>query len=533
MRSRLDRPAAVCTAAVSLVTAVAAIAPSTARADDSLQAQVPSVAAVADAVTAATTAAIPATPVEVTPISDPLPGLEPAPASESAATTGSATEQTPEPTDAEPSPTQSAESAPEAAAESPEPASQNGSPVDITPTTPDIAADTPATSPHPSPPAQAPAPARAPAPAPASMAANVNVSVRIGSAGDNGPVTQVNVGSGTTAPLSTATPSPPAEPRAAETSTSASGATTSEPAAAVDSDTWYWSWDCLGSAPLSPISPSGSTSGSFPSSWTWIWNCGDNHEQYQSETPSGYQQINTNITIRISSPGNDGSVTQVNVGAGLSIPLLSPVHGGPFAPSPVLVPSAAQTMLNAPPAPAEPVVAPVLTGDTSDTSTAPVPLTAAPAPQTGTAVPAFAPQTTAVAGGVPFGGVWVYGTVPPGAPTEPLGSSGPATKWVAPRPWPGVAPAHTASAEPRGSGPPAEATPRLQPPPLPDRAPVISASGVSAAAAGGGGGSSGSGLPVLLMLPFVAALLDLARRVALEHATWPSGHRRRVPDTPG
>jgi hypothetical protein len=62
---------------------------------------------------------------------------------------------------------------------------------------------------------------------------------------------------------------------------------------------------------------------------------------------------------------------------------------------------------------------------------------------------------------------------------------------------------------------------------------MISASGVSAAAAGGGGGSSGSGLPVLLILPFVAALLDLARRVALEHATWPSGHRRRVPDRPG
>ena len=33
--------------------------------------------------------------------------------------------------------------------------------------------------------------------------------------------------------------------------------------------------------------------------------------------------------------------------------------------------------------------------------------------------------------------------------------------------------------------------------------------------------------------PFVAVLLDLARRVALERATWPSGHRRRVPDTPG
>jgi hypothetical protein len=53
------------------------------------------------------------------------------------------------------------------------------------------------------------------------------------------------------------------------------------------------------------------------------------------------------------------------------------------------------------------------------------------------------------------------------------------------------------------------------------------------AAAVGGGGSSGGGLPFLLALPFVAALLDLARRVALDRATWPSGHRRRDPDPPG
>ena len=57
-------------------------------------------------------------------------------------------------------------------------------------------------------------------------------------------------------------------------------------------------------------------------------------------------------------------------------------------------------------------------------------------------------------------------------------------------------------------------------------------SGASAAAASSGG-SSGSGLPFLLALPFVAAMLDLARRVAFERATWPSGHRRRVPDKPG
>jgi hypothetical protein len=58
-------------------------------------------------------------------------------------------------------------------------------------------------------------------------------------------------------------------------------------------------------------------------------------------------------------------------------------------------------------------------------------------------------------------------------------------------------------------------------------------SSVSAAAVGGGGGSSGGGIPFLIALPFVAALLDLARRVALDRATWPTGHRRRAPDRPG
>jgi hypothetical protein len=57
-------------------------------------------------------------------------------------------------------------------------------------------------------------------------------------------------------------------------------------------------------------------------------------------------------------------------------------------------------------------------------------------------------------------------------------------------------------------------------------------SSVSAAAVSGGG-SPGGGVPFLLALPFVAALLDLARRVALDRATWPSGQWRRDPDPPG
>ena len=46
-------------------------------------------------------------------------------------------------------------------------------------------------------------------------------------------------------------------------------------------------------------------------------------------------------------------------------------------------------------------------------------------------------------------------------------------------------------------------------------------------------GDPGGGLPIYLALPFLAAMLDLARRVALQRATWPSGHPWRIPDTPG
>jgi hypothetical protein len=65
--------------------------------------------------------------------------------------------------------------------------------------------------------------------------------------------------------------------------------------------------------------------------------------------------------------------------------------------------------------------------------------------------------------------------------------------------------------------------------PEPARAPA----GASAAAAGGSGSSGGGGLPFFLALPFVAAMLDLARRVALDRVATPSEHRSRMPDDPG
>jgi hypothetical protein len=34
-------------------------------------------------------------------------------------------------------------------------------------------------------------------------------------------------------------------------------------------------------------------------------------------------------------------------------------------------------------------------------------------------------------------------------------------------------------------------------------------------------------------VPFLAAMLDLARRVTLDRVSLPSGHRSRVPEDPG
>ena len=100
MRPRLDRPAVVCTAAVSLVTAVAGLAPSPARADDVLQTQVPAVGTVAASVTDATAGALATVPTDATEAVEALPGVEPSPPADETTTT----EPSAQPTGAAPSP---------------------------------------------------------------------------------------------------------------------------------------------------------------------------------------------------------------------------------------------------------------------------------------------------------------------------------------------------------------------------------------------------------------------------------------------
>jgi hypothetical protein len=355
--------------------------------------------------------------------------------------------------------------------------------------------------------------------------ANVNVSVRIGSPGDNGSVTQLNVVSHP----------PTAQPRDDTTHASPQDAGEQSASTAGTADTWYWRWDCLGVDSPGAISPIGSPKGSIPTSWTWVWNCGDNSSQYHGESDTGYRQTNANVAIRIESPGSDGPVTQVNVGAGAHFSRPTPPL--PSLPVPATpVPSVGLgTVLDRPMI----LPVPVVIGDIA----LPPPVSAPGAPlpsETFTQAPLLSrpadleqPRTAAR---LPFGAdVRVSRPLAASAADRPVEVSP-----VAPgRGLPGVA-----SGNPRletsgraASRPSPDAAlkkrpaPRWHPSP-PHRSAPAPLSTASAAAAAGGG-SSGSGLPFLLALPFVAALLDLARRVALEHTTWPSGHRRRVPDRPG
>jgi hypothetical protein len=178
-------------------------------------------------------------------------------------------------------------------------------------------------------------------------------------------------------------------------------------------------------------------------------------------------------------------------------------------------------------------------GDTTDITAVLVPVANDPSLSTASATPVAAPVVTApaVTVGKPTTGAGAAARQVGAAralrlPVAPTVRFLPAPTSAVDAVWHTRPPASSEGRQAPARRP--EASPRRSAPPAPARPSVISVSGVSAAAASGGsGGSSGSGLPLLLTLPFVAALLDLARRVALEHATWPPGHRRRVPDRPG
>lgn len=380
--------------------------------------------------------------------------------------------------------------------------------------------------------------------------ANVNVSIRIESAGDDGPVTQTN------AVTATVTAAPPAGNTAAPSSAPASSiasaaqarpavapaaapAVASPPAADDDRGTWSWRWDCLSSPDLSAISPTGSDATSIPRNWNWVWNCGGNGDQYQGATSTQYQPSNVNVFIRISSPGNNGPVSQANVVAAtattvfpvtvaagpLQFPMSSPPISGtpvtailPPIAAPVIVDPVPQEILRDAGADVGSVVDLVL--DAVD-DTVDVPRLLSPS-LTGAMSALAASQQEPASSSRP---ATPAGLLPPVARVElaapVLGETlGAESLRGGPRVAPAARHAATEKPAPRWKAP--------RPQPIPDVAPT----GASVAPATGGG-SSGGGIPIFLALPFLAAMLDLARRVTLDRVALPSGFRSRMPENPG
>ena len=432
----------------------------------------------------------------------------------------------------------------------PDPASAETSPADTTVDSGDTVGDSAAPAEariEDEPPAETPV-AEAPAPQPPASQAgqlNVNLTVRASSPGSNGDVTQLNVA---------ATPAPghaTADTTRSEQAALPIAARPVAPPRADDAEAaWYWQWDCVSAPDIEAIPSTISGTGSIPSSWTWIWNCGGNSSQYQPETTTQYQQINANISIRIDSPGDDGAVTQANVavsvpaGGGIAIPSIGVTLPPILVNTSLAVTIPAITSSNPTSAVAGkldailalPAVTVALEGDADPEATIEEAVLAfdaslersvdsvvvtAPAASVGNAIrpvgfplpwaPPIHDAPSGIVGraGWPVGassaawsgGPHIVGTAGRTTARQKLSESTPAPTW---KPARDVRP--TGGAAP-GSG--------------------------ATATAPGPGSSSGIGLPIFLALLLFAAVLDLARRVAFDRVTLPSGHWRRPPDTPG
>ena len=118
---------------------------------------------------------------------------------------------------------------------------------------------------------------------------------------------------------------PTAEPDADPAATT-TAATVDEPAAAAtgapDTWVWNWTWNCdPASAPPAEL-PADASAPTWV--WNWNWNCdarpdaGGNSSQYQGGGPQ-YQPENTNVSIRIGSPGDNGPVEQTIAAAAAAV----------------------------------------------------------------------------------------------------------------------------------------------------------------------------------------------------------------------
>jgi len=235
--------------------------------------------------------------------------------------------------------------------------------------------------------------------------------------------------------------------------------------------------------------------------------------------------VNVNVGIRIASPGNDGPVTQTNIAVAIGIEV-------PHVPTPAAAPGGG--VADAAPGAAD--SGPGVDLAAPDESAAPV--------SSGELVVAAIPVledglepsrgTLGFLAGVPLQGFAAAGARSGSSHATLGGAAGHGLVSLRPvslRPW-SLQGAATGSSGSRGHGKAAAKVARWRPPaPQPGGITRVS-SGTSVAPASVGGSSSG-GLPLVLALPFLAAMLDMARRLALDRVATPSGHRSRVPDDPG
>jgi hypothetical protein len=407
-------------------------------------------------------------------------------------------------------------------------------------------------------------------------AGNVNVSVRVDSPGDDGSVSQSNVaamaqaGPASSTAISPKSSSDPATTTAAAAQPSSTSSQQSDASpSTTEAGTWEWTWDCVSPPDVSAPSVRDAEGEPIVWNWTWIWKCAGNPDemrstdsQYQTarnnETAIQYQPVNVNVSIRISSPGTNGPVTQSNIAIAVGGPSSSSASGAPAGDAAVhvdvqvAVPSDSAPSGDSSSATESPLASPVeaalslagvaarvdvqLVVDTFDASAMAcrctdligLPTAWAPVgpcrgvrdevlrgsgPLRGDewfercfdAPVVVSPCRCLLPGGVGAGGE--AGSAAPGSRTEPTASSGsPRAKTLRPK-------------QVRQG--------RSAPAPIPI--------GVSGAALGAApaGSSSGSVLPFSLLIPLVVALFDLCRRVAVTEATLPSGLAGGTFDPPG
>ncbi len=95
-----------------------------------------------------------------------------------------------------------------------------------------------------------------------------------------------------------------------------------------DSDAWHWSWnfqiDCAGNVISESTHTGVQASLIWAWDWVWDWSCHDAGTGTDAALPTSPDSIessvtsdgdNTNVTVRVSSPGDNGSVTQSTVPA--------------------------------------------------------------------------------------------------------------------------------------------------------------------------------------------------------------------------